>query len=465
MNAVAINWSQFSTKYLAFNEENRITANALTTAFSKFVQDNQQLDLYPSVARILKKYAFKKANKGYGNGFNLSKKGAEKVFNTYIEKLNDTKVQIRTIQGFDKPPKPKLDGIVGGLAAISPSISIKILEPQQKERIQKIFNQIPLLNQKVISAVKGEEIDPNLDISKLLPLEIIAKKLAYLNPLPGERFQIPYEGRFVEYEVQPVHVWMHMTALGFKPVDPNEKAPPILAFSGTRLSLANPGSLDTLAADADPRGVGYIAFQFGRSSLREWLENAGGNAIVTGHSLGGALSRYTAIEFPDLVQGAYTFSAPGIYSKYKNKWKELKKSGRKIPVIYNFNHSEDRIPLFGQSNMGKNYQIICSVEKTVNQKLGMQRSIHSKMLFAKNVAVLCKTKVEKSMSNWKQTAIAIIPFIFLMVVACVMRVLFGVYTTNPYISVFGPFRWLWHKFVTDNIVENYLKNQKEIQAA
>ncbi|WP_166154454.1 hypothetical protein [Neochlamydia sp. AcF84] len=114
-----------------------------------------------------------------------------------------------------------------------------------------------------------------------------------------------------------------MCAYVFKPVDENEKAPPILAFSGTRIGLSQRGFLATLAADFDPRGVSYIAYASGKRNITQWLEQ-NKNALVTGHSLGGALARYTAIDNPSLVHGVFSFNAPGISATYGKKWDQLK---------------------------------------------------------------------------------------------------------------------------------------------
>ena len=236
---------------------------------------------------------------------------------------------------------------------------------------------------------------------------MLAKKLAYLNPKNGENIKFPMKGAWFEYQAEDIHLWMGMFAYGFKPVDPNDNSPPILVFSGTRLAMSKRGSLATVTADFDPRGVGHLAYQNGKKAISKWLERfANGSALVTGHSLGGALARYTAIDHPDKTAATFTFSAPGISSKYGDKWKKLKADPAvRHPVLYNFNHSEDKVPTFGQSYVGTSYQVICAVEKTVNKKLSFQRSIHIKRLFGRKVSLLCKTYPKKGLKTWQQRAL------------------------------------------------------------
>nr|WP_166154452.1 hypothetical protein [Neochlamydia sp. AcF84]NGY94351.1 hypothetical protein [Neochlamydia sp. AcF84] len=46
--------------------------------------------------------------------------------------------------------------------------------------------------------------DPPIELDKLISLELVGKQLAYFNPKEGERFQIPCEGRMIEYAASEI---------------------------------------------------------------------------------------------------------------------------------------------------------------------------------------------------------------------------------------------------------------------
>lgn len=86
------------------------------------------------------------------------------------------------------------------------------------------------------------------------------------------------------------------------------KNKPVVAFRGTQ---AAEGDLRDIATDLDPRGVGFAQFQNNAEQLRQVSQKYPG-AVVTGHSLGGALAQRYASNFGagELV----TFNSPGIDS-------------------------------------------------------------------------------------------------------------------------------------------------------
>lgn len=448
-------WREFSQAYLpAGQEKSPIQAKKLSQGMHQYLEAHSEIDLSRGAESTLKKFAFHKAGQKYEKKTFLTQEAASKVFQHYQDALTNLDAELNTGGEFVKPPKPEAPKWLTRLSAISTSVVEKYLDPKYKANIQTLFNQINTINQVVKPIFQN---DPLLVPTKILTLELIAKQLAYYNPQNGEKFQIPHEGRTVEYQAEEIHLWMGMYAYGFRPVDANEDAPPILAFSGTRLVPSSRGSLATVTADLDPRGVGYIAYASGKKEITNWLKKVNGNALVTGHSLGGAISHYAAIDNPDLVQRAFTFSAPGISRTYGKKWKQLEKDPAHRSLIYNFNHSEDKVPTLGQSYVGVNYQAICAVEKTINQKMSEQRAIHKKRLFGRKVVLLCKTHPKKSLSVWMQRAISVIPFIVCLAFLCLGRILFGLHTSKPYASLFGPLRWSWRKLVTDKIAAKHFK--------
>lgn len=461
----ALSWHDFSNKYLLSTKSSKdishIPSSELANGLDKYLEDIPELNLSIEAKDSLKNYAFRKYSQEHSKQARLTNAVASNIFESYHKNLSQLRMEYTASNVFKKPEKPSIPKGLARLASISCSVLEKYLEPKYKAITQDLLKQSQNIQQVIKQFFKQ---DTKIDFKKVMTLELLAKKLAYLNPSNGERFYLPFEGRMVEYEVEELHLWMGMNAYGLRPVDRNEKAQPILIFSGTRLSISNRGSMATIASDFDPRGVGYIAYNSGKGIISNWLEKVNGNALVTGHSLGGALSHYTAIDNPDLVKGAFTFSAPGIAKSYGDRWKILKKDEMK-PLIYNFNQSEDKIPTFGQSFVGKQFKVICAVDTTVNKRLVDQRRIHSKVLFRRNLTLLCKIKPQPTMVLWKQRALSVIPFVFAIVMTFLGRGLFGLYTSKPYASLFGPLRLCWRKCITEKYAAKYFAKSNSSAAA
>ncbi len=443
----AVTWQEFSQEYLPKNGDSpKIKGKALNKALRKYLSSHPEIKLSLHAEATLEQYAFHKAQQKYHTKAVLTDANASRIFKYYCETLTNLSAELTTKKEMIKPDKKEVPNGLGRLSIFSASIVETYLNPQQKAFVQQLLH----LSHKIDHATKHFlEEDPHLNFKRIFKLELLAKKLAYYNPKNGEKFYFPVDGRLVEYEAEEIHLWQGMFAHGFKPVDPDEKAPPILAFSGTFISISHRGALAKVTADFDPRGVGYIAYSNGKTAIEKWLKKVDRNVLITGHSLGGALAHYVAIDHPEQTQGCFTFSAPGISAKYGEKWKDLKK----VP-IYNFDHIEDKVPLLGHSYVGVNYKVICSVEKTVNKKLSAQNSIHNKRLFGRHVALLCKTHPEVKMSVWKQKMLSIVPFIFFISLLHINRALFGT-AFRPYYSLFGPIRWSWRKLVTEKFAAKY----------
>ena len=444
-----ITWQKFSKEYLTeVHPTLPIQAKKLYRGMYQYLKAHPEIKLSREGQLVLKRYAFHKAIKKFNNGSVLTQKQCEKVFKNYQRVVCNLTLEISTDEEFKKPPKPEIHPGLARLAIFSTSILEKHLEPKYKAYVQA---QLKMATKVSHVAKFFFEEDKHFNPQKKLMLELIARKLVYYNPKEGERFHFPYEGKMIEYQADVIPLWMGINAYGFKPVDPNEKSPPILAFTGTRPNPSTSASLPTIVADFDPRGVGYIAYANGKAEITKWLSKTKGDVLLTGHSLGGALARYAAIDHSDLVDGAYTFAAPGISIKHGKKLEQIKKDpAKKQPHFYNFNHSEDPIPTFGQSFGKDNYEAICAVEKTVDKELAAKRKIHQKRLFGRKIVLLCKKEPRKSLSVMMQRALFVIPFIFLMAVLLISRALFGVHSSKPYVSFFGPVRWamrahLWLK--------------------
>jgi pimeloyl-ACP methyl ester carboxylesterase len=82
-------------------------------------------------------------------------------------------------------------------------------------------------------------------------------------------------------------------------------APPVVSFRGTDNKRG-------VADDMNRHGVGSYQFASNQTKIAALLAKAGGKAIVTGHSLGGALAQIAGARFAGSVSRIVTFQAPAI---------------------------------------------------------------------------------------------------------------------------------------------------------
>jgi pimeloyl-ACP methyl ester carboxylesterase len=87
--------------------------------------------------------------------------------------------------------------------------------------------------------------------------------------------------------------------------------PPVVAFRGTDPKRGKRGISD----DVNREGVGTYQFSSNRHRVDKILARAGGKAVVTGHSLGGALAQICAARLPGSVSRVVTYQAPAIGGK------------------------------------------------------------------------------------------------------------------------------------------------------
>ena len=187
-----------------------------------------------------------------------------------------------------------------------PLVGVVTQEAKDLEPVQKLLQSLM------------QEKDPKL--LSLAVEEVLAKVLAYRNLEVGMRIYIPTELKkksweLVEYEVDTVLDLLYgMPAFGLL-AQKQAKAPPLLLFRGTDLSLLSKKSWASILCDLDVSGIGWTAFQSAEPQIKKWLEKANslrGPAKVVGFSLGGALSIYTALLEPSCLCRVVAFNSPGV---------------------------------------------------------------------------------------------------------------------------------------------------------
>ena len=130
---------------------------------------------------------------------------------------------------------------------------------------------------------------------------------------------------------------------------------PILAFRGTQTS----GSQDFIS-DLDPNGIGYGQFTASLKEIRDWLTSTSSKPIITGHSLGGALSQWAAADFTGNLKkdlGALiTFNSPGISPYAYGQGSRIFDKAKADRVIH-YITSGDIVSLSGSEYAGGSYTL------------------------------------------------------------------------------------------------------------
>lgn len=135
---------------------------------------------------------------------------------------------------------------------------------------------------------------------------------------------------------------------------------PVLVLRGTE------NQPQDVAADADPRGVGYRQFKDnygGADGVKVWLDemarfdaaDGGGVADIVGHSLGGALAQWIAAEYTRTghsIGRVVTFNSPGISAKSARQFKP----GLAVDVTH-FVTSGDVVSMAGQAFIAGQYAL------------------------------------------------------------------------------------------------------------
>jgi hypothetical protein len=167
----------------------------------------------------------------------------------------------------------------------------------------------------------------------LITDEILAKVVAYRNLEKGRKIPVPFVSKkgkikLALYKVDTVFNLMGMPAFGLLPN--KKKAPPIILFRGTDLSLSMQG-YSSILADLDLNGPGVLAFYAGQDEMHAWLAKNTKKFVkarALGYSLGGALVQYLAIIEKDYLSQdvrfpSVAFNQPGVSADFIEKWNRL----------------------------------------------------------------------------------------------------------------------------------------------
>ncbi|MDQ2806252.1 MAG: hypothetical protein M3Z04_04925 [Chloroflexota bacterium] len=136
-------------------------------------------------------------------------------------------------------------------------------------------------------------------------IEQMAHVMGYADNLSAEQVALLQQHHYTAGPLIAGRNGMQMRV--FFSADPRQAS--VVSFRGTQ-----PSEWGDVATDFNPDGVGQDQFELNRPIIQQAMQAAArsGPAIVTGHSLGGALAQRAASEYPGLVSQVTTFQSPGI---------------------------------------------------------------------------------------------------------------------------------------------------------
>jgi hypothetical protein len=136
---------------------------------------------------------------------------------------------------------------------------------------------------------------------------------------------------------------------------------PIVVFRGSEKHNLKEGFNDFGEADFLSLYIGASQFAPNRAKIERLFKAAGADAepaIVTGHSLGGALAQKATVEFFDMSQRVVTFQAPGIaaadFERFEQKNERAKKAGKKGVGATGYAHEKDIVSMAGEQHLAAN---------------------------------------------------------------------------------------------------------------
>ncbi|GAB4235598.1 MAG: hypothetical protein Tsb0021_15170 [Chlamydiales bacterium] len=201
----------------------------------------------------------------------------------------------------------------------------------------------------------------NVDFSKALVSEILAKNLAYTLDQGGKILSIPIKQQngfylMIEYTVREFTVGDNLPVYILEADQKEVVAPPFMVIRGTETTFNRKGSIESLQMDLlDAEGIAVeplyksLALDKNEKSIHYFFdkwEKEGKKPIITGHSLGGFLSLWIGVHFLSKIDGVFTFNSPGVSNSLVQIYREqCKKSDTPNPQdkIVNFVREGDPV--------------------------------------------------------------------------------------------------------------------------
>ncbi len=172
---------------------------------------------------------------------------------------------------------------------------------------------------------KGTVVDPTTEFSQEdLGMEYFAHGLAYIDQNDfestiGDDARSAHNNIISQLGRDPDGIKFIDGAYDFQAVlipSNQEGVPAVLAIRGS-------ASATDFATDLDFKQVGNEQYTRNAELITEALKGVEGKVVITGHSLGGALSQIVAVNNPEKVDRVVTFQAPGIAGSEVQKYEDL----------------------------------------------------------------------------------------------------------------------------------------------
>lgn len=136
---------------------------------------------------------------------------------------------------------------------------------------------------------------------------------------------------------------------------------PIVVFRGSEKYNLKEGMNDFGEADFMSLYIGASQFAPNRAQIERLFKLAGASgsqAVVMGHSLGGALAQKATVEFFEYTQRVVTFQAPGItaadFKRFDEKNKKARQNGKQGVDATSYVHEKDIVSMAGEQHLAAN---------------------------------------------------------------------------------------------------------------
>lgn len=281
-----------------------------------------------------------------------------------------------------------------------------------RELINELFSDMnKQLNSRTQSS--SETFHMEMIIGELLSL------YPFLNPEQDENLSVPtlVNGKWelINYRVDRLPLtpdWMGSPLVAFGLIPETPSAPPLLLFKGTTYPTDD-GFVLSLLTDINPFGaVGKYGFKLGKKKISSWLDAQTGTlkAKIYGKSLGGSLAWQTSLRFPEQVEKAMTYGAPGLGFKDLKRCQQLEHEN-KLPIIHFYCQKNDSVPAVNRvAKSGIQYY------KTLGKHARKGVLSHADMYSTHEISIILKLDPHHESKRWLRiglTALQIFASLFI----------------------------------------------------